>query len=140
MAGKIAVKGPYAPDGFRVNFFDPAGKPVLAIFVNDSSVCDGDGFCNAQLGEDTRSCPVDCQIARVSPSPSITPLSTGDEGFDFLGFDLIQLITYVVGGVGVGVIAWLGWKWWKKRKEGDFPLPPSSPMSSLLPPTPPSLG
>ena len=29
--GKVAIKGPYAPDGFRANFFDSANKPILAI-------------------------------------------------------------------------------------------------------------
>ncbi len=137
-SGKVVVKGPYAPDGFRVNFYDPLNNPVLAIFVSASSICDGDGFCNAQLGEDTKTCPTDCQAVRTSPLASITPLPLDDEGFNLWGFnfDLIQIATYAVGALGVAVIAWLGWKWWKKRKEGDFPLPPPS---SMPPPSTPSL-
>ncbi|MBI2064623.1 MAG: hypothetical protein HYT62_01055 [Candidatus Yanofskybacteria bacterium] len=137
--GKIAVKGPYVPSGFRVNFFDFAGKPVLAIFVSESSICDGDGFCNAQLGEDNKTCPADCPITRVSPSPSVITTPATDTGSGLFGLDLIPILIYVVGGVGVGVLAWLGWKWWKKRKEGDFPLPPppAPPLSSIPPPTPP---
>lgn len=134
-AGKITVRGPYVPNGFRANFFDPTGTPVLAIFVSDSSICDGDGFCNAQLGEDNKTCPADCQTVRISPSPNTTPLPTVDEGFNLFGLDLMQILTYVVGSLGVGVLAWFGWKWWKKRKEGDFPLPPPvmpQPPSSIL--------
>lgn len=137
--GKITVNGPYVPNGFRANFFDPNGNPILAIFVSDSAICNGDGFCSAESGEDTKTCPADCQAIRVSPTPSTDPISVVDEGFTLFGLDTIQLVTYLVAGLGVGFIAWLGWKWWRKKKEGDFPLPPRS-APPTAPPSLPSFG
>ncbi|OGN09834.1 MAG: hypothetical protein A2998_02850 [Candidatus Staskawiczbacteria bacterium RIFCSPLOWO2_01_FULL_37_25b] len=135
--GKFSVKAPYASNGFRANFFDPSDKPVLAIFVSNSSICDGDGFCNAQSGENDKTCPVDCQAVRTSPSPNATQSPVIDEGSGPFGMDLIQILIYVFGGLGVGVVSWLGWKWWKKKKEGDFPLPPPSSMTPSRPIPPP---
>jgi len=138
--GKVSIRGSYAPDGSRANFYDPSGRPILSISVSASAICDGDGFCNAQIGEDSKTCPADCQAVINFPVPSNTQLPVVDEGFNLFGFDLIQIVTYAIGGLGVGFIAWLGWKWWKKRKEGDFPLlPPTPPSAPIFPPSPPQL-
>lgn len=127
--GKVSVKGPYAPDGLKVNFYDAYGKSILIIPVAAGSICDGDGFCNSGGGEDDKTCPLDCKKARTSPQSQTPELPVDSEGPE-----LTLILIYVFGGLGVGVISWLGWKWWKKKKEGDFTIPPSS----VLPPQPPS--
>lgn len=131
--GKIAVKGPYAPDGLRAQFYDNQGKQLLTIFINAASICNDDGSCDSVTGENEKTCPNDCKKPRATPVPSAaTPIS------GFLGdFDIMTIVTYVVGGVGVAVIAWFGWRWRKKKREESFLPPPSSPSSSITPPSPP---
>lgn len=131
--GKIAVKGPYAGDGARVQFYDNQGKQMVTIFISASALCDDDNLCDTAGGESEKNCANDCKKPRTTPTPvaSIEPTS----GF-FNNLDLNTILIYAVGGVGVAVIAWFGWRWWKKRKEENFmpPPPPPSPPTVMQPP------
>src|SRR3989344_8941156 len=53
LKGKISVKAPYFADGQKVVFYDNQGDALLTIFVSESSFCNDDGICNADVGEDT---------------------------------------------------------------------------------------
>lgn len=127
-AGKIQVRGPYVSDGSKVTFYDSQKNPVLNIFIREGAICNDDSICTSAENENEKTCPADCKQAR--PSRTVEPSPVFDEETD-----LTMLLIYVFGGLGVAVGAWFGWKWWKKRKEGNFlPPPPSAP-----PVNPPSL-
>lgn len=117
--GKIQVKAPYVPDAQQVKFFNNQGDPILNIFVNAASLCNDDGICTSAEGENVKTCINDCRQARVTPVA--TPPPVLDEGYD-----LNTILIYVVGGLGVMLGAWFGWKWWKKKRGESF-LPPSPP-------------
>ncbi len=129
-AGKIMVKGPYVPDGLRVNFYNDQNNQLVNIFVSLVSVCNDDSFCDAVGGESETNCSNDCKKAKASPRTTVVSEPLVSEGYD-----LNTILIYVFSGVGVGLGAWFGWRWWKKRKEENFPLPPSS--TPPVPPTPP---
>ena len=133
-AGKVVIKGPYVPDGLRINFYDNNGNQLLNIFINTGSICNDDNLCDALAGETEKTCPNDCKKT-TSPRTTITPEAPVVNE----DYDLNTILIYTFSGLGVGVGAWFGWKMWKKRKEENFPLPPPSaptPRSSL-PPMPP---
>ncbi|OGN33438.1 MAG: hypothetical protein A3F98_00785 [Candidatus Yanofskybacteria bacterium RIFCSPLOWO2_12_FULL_41_8] len=132
-AGKIQVKTPYIPDGQKAVFYNSQGQQLVTIFVMDGALCNDDGVCNSASGENQKTCPNDCKTPRT-PTATVVPTVPLDEGFD-----MMTIIIYGVGGLGVAILAWFGWKWWKKRKEENFLPPPSAPpspidTSSLLPP------
>jgi hypothetical protein len=128
--GKITVKGPYVPDGQKVNFLNAQGETLLTIFIGGASICNDDGSCNVSAGETEKTCSNDCKKARPTPAPIVVeqPNSLG------LGFDWNSILIYVVGTLGVLVVGWLGWKWWKKHRESAFEMPP--PPSTPPPPPP----
>ena len=129
-AGKIMINGPYVSDGLRVNFYDSQDNQLLTIFVNAGALCDDNNLCDSVAGEDEKTCPNDCKKARTTPRATVVSEPLPSEG----GYDLNTILIYAVSGVGVGVGAWFGWKWWKKRKEGNFPLPPpSTPTAPISP-------
>jgi len=133
--GKISVRAPYVPDGQRAVFYDPQGNPVLTIPVSESSYCNDDGICNADRGEDGRSCPRDCRTSTTMPVPpaASAPTSTGTGGSYALGLVFMLIGVALIGGL-----------WWlfKKRDSGPTSMPPSSfgPTQDKLPtpPAPPS--
>lgn len=135
--GKILVKGPYVSDGMKAQFYNDQGELSVSMFVNAASICNDDGSCNSAAGENEKSCPSDCKRPRATPIPQVP-----EQTSSLLGdFDWVTISIYAAGGVGVAVGAWFGWKWWKKRKEENFQIPPpSAPPSSMspLPPIPPS--
>jgi|SRR3989338_8792695 len=129
--GKIMVKASYVPDGLRANFYDNNGNQLVNVFVNTGSVCNDDNLCDTASGETEKNCSNDCK-AKTTPRVTTTPgLTVVEEDYD-----LNTILIYIVAGAGVGVGAWFGWGWLKKRREGNFPLPPSS-VSSPQPPMPP---
>lgn len=136
--GKISVKAPYLADGQKVNFFDAQGNQLLSVFVSDSSFCNDDGVCNADVGEDTATCPNDCKVATPIPTVTTTRPSAG------LGIGgMINFLIYIIIGLGVVGGGWYGhrrwrgptgsgeWKWWKRRQEPptQFPTPPLPPSN-----------
>lgn len=112
--GKISVRAPYVADGQKVNFYDGQGSQLLSVFVSESSFCNDDGVCNADIGEDTATCPNDCKLS--TPVPTITTEPISGEG---MGGMLKLLIYPIIGIVLIG--GWFGWKWWKHR-QGPPPL------------------
>lgn len=120
LKGTLSVKAPYLPDGQKVVFYDNQGVALLTIFVSDSSFCNDDGVCNADVGEDNKTCPSDCK--QVLPVPVASPdVPVAGERAGMLK-GLIYLI------IGLGLVG--GWWYWKKRKTG---LPPIE--ITLPPPT-----
>src|SRR3989344_8690633 len=67
LKGTLSVRAPYLPDGQKVVFYNNQGDASLTIFVSDSSFCNDDGVCNADVGEDSKTCPNDCK--NVTPVP-----------------------------------------------------------------------
>lgn len=117
--GKISVKAPYVADGQKVNFYDGQGSQLLSIFVSESSFCNDDGVCNADVGEDTATCPNDCKIATPVPTITTTPSTRDWEG-------MIKFLIYVIIGLGVVSGGWFGWKWWKRRQAPSLVELPSA--------------
>ena len=109
LKGKISVKAPYFADGQKVNFYDGQGNQLLSIFVSESSFCNDDGVCNSDVGEDSKTCPLDCKTATPVPTVSPDP-SDGGSG-------VLKLLIYIIIGIAVAGGGWYGWKWWKKRQE-----------------------
>ncbi|MDP3697195.1 MAG: hypothetical protein Q8R55_04165 [Candidatus Taylorbacteria bacterium] len=133
-AGTIQVKGPYAPNGQRAIFYNDQNKQLVSLFMFEGALCNDDDSCSLGQGENEKTCPSDCVKKTATPIPVVTPLPLDE------GFDVLSIITYVVGGLLVVIGAWFGWKWWKKKKEESFlpPPPPVSPPSGPPnPPTPP---
>ena len=131
--GKVQVKAPYVPNGVRASFFDNQDRQLMTIYISSVALCNDDGFCSSNDGENSKTCPGDCQQARASQTPIVTPDLTGE------GLDMTTILIYVFSGLAVAVGAWFIWKWLKKKREESFlPPPPSSPMASPpVPPTPP---
>ncbi len=125
LKGKISVKAPYIPDGQKVNFYNAQGNQLLSIFVSESSFCNDDGVCNADVGEDAKTCPSDCKTA--TPVPTV---STGGPSSGGGGSGLVWGLIYIIAGVG---LAGGLWYFFKKRKSSD-----SSIIETTLPPSPPS--
>lgn len=125
-SGKVQVKAPYVADGQRAVFYDTQNRQLVTIFIQGGSLCNDDGLCDAGAGENDKTCINDCK--KTTPRATTTPPVIPDEGFD-----TITIIIYAVGGLGVAILAWFGWKWWKKRGEDNF-MPPPSPSSPLPPP------
>ena len=130
--GKVAIKGPYVPNALSARFYDEKNQQLVTMFVSIASICNDDDFCDSVAGENEKTCVNDCKKPRATPVTTIPEQSSG-----FLGdFDLNTILIYVVGGVGVIVVAWLGWKWWKKKRGESF-LPPPSPSGGSTIPRPP---
>ena len=109
LKGKISVKAPYAPDGKKVVFYDVQDKPLLAIFVDESSFCNDDGICNVDRGEDKKTCPNDC--AGVLPTTLPPPYEKGPAASGLTTWIILTLVF-----VGAGLGGWYWWKWWQKKK------------------------
>ncbi len=124
LKGTISVKAPYFPDGQKAVFYNNQGNALLTIFVSESSFCNDDGVCNADVGEDSKTCPNDCKTATPVPTITTTP-STGGWG------GMIKIIIYAIIGLGLVGGGWYGWKWWKRRQE-----PPTIETPTTLSPPP----
>lgn len=114
LKGKISVKAPYAPNGQKAVFYDSQNKPLVTIFVNESSFCNEDGVCNSDRGEDNKTCSNDCKALP-------TTNNGGQTG-------MLKTAIYVLIIASVALGGWFGWKWWKKIKEQlpmQFPQNPN---------------
>lgn len=127
--GKLSVRAPYVADGQKVVFYDAQNQPLLTIPVGESSFCNDDGICNADRGEDSRTCPKDCKQALPS-APAVVPT---DEPGDS---SILVSIIYIILGIVAIVLVW----WFFKRRDAGtgMVLPPSPPISGPALPTPPS--
>lgn len=117
--GKMTTKAPYFSDAEAVNFYNPEGRKLLTISVRESSVCDNNGICESDVGEDKNNCSADCHVL-FSPSsepeldPSAIPGPLNPSGFIMAGVPLgiVLLITFL--------IIWF----WRKRKNKHVLPPP----------------
>ncbi len=123
LKGKISVKAPYAPDGQKVIFYNNQNQSLLTIFVSESSFCNDDGVCNADVGEDHTTCPSDCKVATPPPAGGSTATTEPSAG---LGGGLLKGIIYLI--IGLGIVG--GFWWWRKRKMNQ-----GRELPSGLPPT-----
>lgn len=124
--GKAQIKAPYVANGQRAVFYNDQGTQLVNLFIFEGALCNDDGSCSLGQGENENTCPSDCVKKTTTPLP-VSPIPLEE------GFDMLNIITYVVGGLLVAVGAWFGWKWWQKKKEESFLPPPASP------PAPPAL-
>ena len=126
LKGSISVKAPYFPDGQKVIFYNNQGDALLTIFVLDSSFCNDDGVCNADVGEDSKTCPNDCKNETPIQTISTEPFVGGGMG------GMLKNIIYLIIGLVVAGGGWYVWKWWKSRQGPPMvELPPTD-----LPPPP----
>lgn len=121
--GKIAIKGPYFSNAGKVNFYNDAGVLLLTLSVAESSVCNENGACDSDFGEDSNNCSADC---RPSPLPTTSPVV----GVGWLSDNLM----FIIIGVVAVVVIWTVWIIIKRRKSGGsmpptLPTPPQSPQS-----------
>ena len=105
--GKIAVKAPYVSDAQKVVFYDAQNKPLLTVFVSESSFCNDDGVCNSDRGEDEITCPNDC--AGAVPLPSQETEEGPVSGMTLIILGILAAAFAAVGG-------WYAWRRWKKTK------------------------
>ena len=120
LKGKISVKAPYVPDGDKAVFYNPQGNQLLTIFVSESSICNDDGVCNVDNGEDQNTCPADCE--GITPVPVASP----GAGWGGQGSMLMNLV-YVLIILGAGLGGWYGWKRWQGRQEPPIMPFPQNP-------------
>lgn len=59
--GKNSVLAPYFPNARTADFYDPDGQKILSIDLAPSgSLCNENGICDKETGEDALNCPADC--------------------------------------------------------------------------------
>lgn len=74
--GPTTVPVRYQPNGTTALVQNPAGERVLTIDLQGSRICNEDGICDAQYGEVSSNCPIDCgTYQEVGPTASITQQS-----------------------------------------------------------------
>ena len=70
--GKISVLAPYFTDAKTAVFYNANGDRLLTIDLAPyGPVCNDDGTCNSDVGENYQNCPNDCP--KPSPSPTYQP-------------------------------------------------------------------
>lgn len=126
LKGKISVKASYAPNGQKAVFYDSQNRPLVTIFVSESSFCNEDGVCNSDRGEDNKTCSNDCRGATSTAPPKFEEPANGQAS-------MLKAAIYVLIIAGAALGGWFGWRWWKKRKE---PPTPQLPSNQQLPPSP----
>lgn len=110
LKGAISIKAPYVPDGQKAVFYNAQGESLLTIFVSESSFCNDDGVCNADIGEDQTTCPLDCKPLPVPvASPDVSAGGTGG---------MLKGVIYLIIGLGM-IGGWYGWKWWQNKKATE---------------------
>ena len=115
--GKMTVKAPYFPDADRVNFYNLQGEKLLTILVRGSSVCNNNGVCESDVGENQKNCSADCKSVYPAPSLSAAPSPSFLKQIDS------RWLMAAGGAAGLAVII-LGFWFWKKRKNKDALPPP----------------
>jgi hypothetical protein len=70
----LNIRAPYFADAKLANIYDSSGKKILSVDLSGSSICNGNGRCDAQFGESASVCPSECGSAAVAPiEPPVTP-------------------------------------------------------------------
>lgn len=114
--GKMTVRAPYFSDADLVNFYNSQDQKLLTISVRESSVCNNNGVCESDGGENQTNCSADCKL--VYPAPASSPIISPP-------FDLASVNWWWVGGgaAGLAVIFLVFWFWRKNRNKHDLPPP-----------------
>lgn len=107
--GKISVRGPHFSNAEKVNFYNDKGELLLTIQVSESSVCNEDGICNADIGESSQNCPSDCKVAPTK-TPKTQPSLLGR----------IFSLTNLLGLAAVIILISL-FRWLRNRKNETYP-------------------
>ena len=109
--GKVSVKGPHFSNASKVNFYNDKDELLLTVEVSESSVCNEDGVCNSETGEDDQNCSSDCKI---TPTTTITPKPQPS----LLGkiFSLTNLLGLIVAAILIFLFRWL-----KRKKQNVLP-------------------
>jgi hypothetical protein len=119
--GKLSVYAPYYADAKTVNFLDPKGDILLAVNVAPAGpVCNDNGICNADVGENYQNCPNDCPPSSPTPTPSIVVGPSLWQGIFLSNWYIWATVAIIL----ILVVVWLLLKWLKKRKQNELPPPP----------------
>ncbi|HUO75607.1 MAG TPA: hypothetical protein VMU12_01665 [Candidatus Paceibacterota bacterium] len=78
--GAQTVEVPYQNRGFSARIVDDRGTTQSIIDLSGSRVCNDDGVCNADLGENTDNCPTDCGAVNANRQAAIANQSSGLPG------------------------------------------------------------
>ncbi len=101
--GAVEVKGPYASDAAKIDFYDGQRQKVLTLSVAGSAICNNDALCDGEAGETSLNCSSDCQVApSISPITDIPPVER-----DFFGFLKQPILLIVLGIISAGILVWL---------------------------------
>jgi len=110
--GKVTVEAPYFPNAKTAIFYNPSNTKVLEIdLAPGGPVCNEDGVCGADTGENNQNCPSDCKI---TPAITITPKPQPS----LLGriFSLTNLLGLTVAAILIFLFRWL-----KRKKQNVLP-------------------
>ena len=114
--GKLTLQAQYFADAKTANFYNAQNQLLLAIDLAPSGpVCNDNGSCQTEVGENDKNCPSDCLVAAVSltpePSAVVTPTPAGpSSGYSLLTYSLVILILLILT-----VVVWFFWRWRKNR-------------------------
>lgn len=119
--GKVSVLAPYFDNAQTAIFYNPSDRQLLSVDVAPfGPVCNEDGFCNADVGEDSQNCPADCAV--TTPSPTISPLLP--KQFLILGLTLSQALTWLGLIILALLIIWFVLKWLAKKRATSANIQP----------------
>ncbi len=102
--GPVIVRAPYFANAGKVVFLNSKGVQLLTVSVAESSFCNDDKVCNADVGEDWKNCRNDCvqpAVTLPSASPSATPVPQ-EQGSNFM--QIVVLAVFAIIGVVVGYL------------------------------------
>lgn len=100
-SGKLSLEAPYFPNAKTAIFYDALGKELLTIDLAPSGpLCNEDGVCNANFGEDNQNCPADCQ--KINVEPKITPPINEEKGASSL-----IILAMVLGLLAIAITVWI---------------------------------
>ena len=71
LSGTQSVTIPYDPRGYGVHIYNDRGADVLTIDISGSRVCNDNGVCDSDAGEDSLSCPTDCGLTAQADAPAV---------------------------------------------------------------------
>ena len=130
--GKISVLAPYFTDAKTAVFYNANGDRLLTIDLAPyGPVCNDDGTCNSDVGENYQNCPNDCK--KPSPSPTYQPSAPSV-------WQNMLVPILIAAAVLLLVVIWIIWVIIKKRKQTESDqFPPSIPpeVPPTIPPTTP---
>lgn len=131
--GKLTVYAPYFDNAKTALFYNPSDREILSVDLAPSGpLCNEDGFCNSDVGEDATNCPADCTVA--APSPTTTPLPA--KNVVVFGLTLIQILTWLGAVIAALAAIWFGFKWLAKRRASNQNLQPPENVSPQQPQPP----